>query len=43
MPSHSSEEFMGSFSPNIIANYLYYIEKYNPEGEAVIYGENRIT
>ncbi len=33
---------MGFFSPNIVCNYLTCIEKYNPDGEAVIYGRERI-
>lgn len=34
---------MGKLSENIIANYLAYIEKYNPSGEAIVYGNQRIT
>lgn len=34
---------MGKFSPNIIANSLSALEKYNPNGDAICYGEDRIT
>jgi acyl-CoA synthetase (AMP-forming)/AMP-acid ligase II len=34
---------MGVYSPNIIANSFISCEKYNPEGEYVIYGNRRIN
>jgi len=34
---------MGKFSPNIIANSLVALNRYNPEGEAVIYGDRLVT
>ena len=34
---------MGKYSPNIIANCLISLKKHNPGGEAVVYGERRVT
>ncbi|MBI9076486.1 MAG: acyl--CoA ligase [Desulfatibacillum sp.] len=34
---------MGKFSPNIIADNLAALDKYNGQGEAIIYGDTRVT
>jgi acyl-CoA synthetase (AMP-forming)/AMP-acid ligase II len=34
---------MGKYSPNIISNGLISLQKYNPGGEAVVYGDRRVT